>query len=367
MRLHSQDGRSATIFFQLLVIGLLGLSGVAHANELIAKTETVTNFGLMTPSFWRSQSLSRSPSNVVAFSDSFIRSELIKNNLGMMLERREIASFSGTSNVLVAAAKNNSAASLADATYSLRGKLNSFDFDALGVVIQSTSKDKYFFWKITPKIIQIRSYKTGFGNGQLRVDGSNQSLNGNIYQQAMNPFGFLVVNTPLELGLGVALDARLDWRIKEGLLSIEAINLLSEVKANGAHYSNRNYQLNTTSGSIVLSGLPSISGTYGQTNQRLVLPKILKVGYSKISEHPTSNWGWGAGFVGVDRDAFAWIAASYNRGNHTLEAKTFALRNLLLTYRGENIFSTGLGMDVSLACGLQGTLQSAVTAIRYVF
>lgn len=354
------NGRIAAIFFTLYSCTSLGIAG-----EIYWQLDSAINRGLLTDNYWQSQRLSQSSPKVLAYSDSQIGVLTEVAGQKIFLERRKISTLSTNTNSLLAA--SNPDRSLDGQNYGifpLKASLKKYEFDAVGLVFEGAIAPQ-LSWSISPKALRLNSFTTGEGQGELAVTTNSQHLSGNLSRQGMFSFGFTTDPQSTQVGVGGIIDLQLRWKSQSFQVDLNAVTLASRIPTSGMYYNQRSYQVSTQSGNLVFSNIPSLTGTYGQMDPTLKLPRIIKSTLSHQEIH--SNWSEYAGVITLEDGSIPWGGIGYKKGDSSAQVKTFALNNLFLTYEKTNFLVSNLGLELTIGSAFKGKTQVALTALRYKF
>jgi hypothetical protein len=141
--------------------------------------------------------------------------------------------------------------------------------------------------------------------------------------------------------------------------------LLSRISSSGAYFNERTYQISTQSGNLVFSKTPSLTGTYGQENRILHLPRIIKSTVSQ--ENSDSNWSKHFGVISLEDGHIPWAGVGYTQGNSAIKIATYALNNIFVSYEKRNFLIANLGFEITIGTALQGKNQITLTSLQYIF
>jgi hypothetical protein len=198
---------------------------------------------------------------------------------------------------------------------------------------------------LTPHLHVIHDYQRSTGDLSLQSVGAQSRLQGSVRRVGTRNYGFLL-DDKANAGWGWGMDAGLRVRSAWGETLLDASNLLSQLRFSTVHFSNRQYDVNTSNGSdLVLSEIPSVRGVYGLTKTSGKLPVAWQVRFVPAM---ASNASLGLTAMGSD---VRWFAAygqkikQYRWWMQTVETKNWSF-----------------GGDVQIADGW--SLGAGVTATR---
>jgi len=338
----------------------------ATCQEIYYESTSGINRGLLSESYWRSRSLQGSSANVLGYSDIKLGATAKIGNIEFVVEREEVAILSSNENSLFAAvtskqAFNNSSTGI----YPLTAKVNSYEYDALGIMLRNSTESNDINLVLIPKLLSLNSFKAGTGFGQLEVGTTSQRLTGSLSRQGLSSYGFLTNPNNLQIGTGGTLDAKLSYELKQNKFEIAIQNLMSKIPVNGYFNSDRSYQVTTQNGGLVFSTVPSLTGNYGQLNKSLKLPKILKTSWT--SQPAQSNWAEKLGVISFEDGKIIWGEVDYKYGNSSIQVKTYELQNIFLTLVMNNLILNNLSLEVTVGSAFHAKNQLLITGLHYSF
>lgn len=354
------NGRLTAIFFIFSTASFDLL-----ASEIYFSNQFAINHGLLDESYWKAESFNANPRKVLAYTDVSIGATSEIAGQTVFVERRKIATLNTNSNSLLAASRETDELDyVSPGKYPLVAHLNKFQFEAAGLLFNG-KLDQDVEWSLLPKFLKLNKYSIGDADGELNIESNAQHLNASVSRQGSSKFGYTTQPTNIQIGTGVALDANVKAKIDDYLVNLEIVNLFSRIPVNGAYYSERNYQINTQSNALVFNSTPSLTGTYGQIDANLQLPRILKADIANGA--PSSNWMQKAGVISFQGGYIPWVAISYKLGEHNLSATTYQMNNLFLTYEKKNILVRDLSFEATMGVADHGRSQLLLTKLRYMF
>jgi hypothetical protein len=178
---------------------------------------------------------------------------------------------------------------------------------------------------LVPHLHVIHDYQRSEGHLSLQTVGTQSRLQGSVRRVGTRNYGFLV-DDKANAGWGWGMDAGLRVRSDWGETQLEASNLLSQLRFSSVHFSNRQYDVNTSNGSdLVLSETPSVQGIYGHTKTSEKLPIAWQVRFVPVM---ATNASLGLTAMGSD---VRWFAAygqkikRYRWWMQTVETKNWSL------------------------------------------
>jgi hypothetical protein len=357
---YVSNGRFAAIFFASFSC----ISAVA-ADEIYWQLDSAINRGLLADNYWQSQTMKQSSPKVLAYLDSQIGVSTDVAGQKIFVERRKISTLSTNTNSLLAA--SNPERSLEGQSYGvfpLKASLQKYEFDAVGLVFEGAIA-RQLTWSVSPKALRLNSVSTGEGQGELVVTPNSQHLSGNLTRHGMSSYGFTSDPQSTQVGLGGSLDGQLRWKSPAVQVDLDAINLVSRIPASGLFYNQRSYQVSTQSGDLVFNNIPSLTGTYGQMDPTLKLPRIIKS--TLRHQEMQSNWSQSVGVINFQGSSIPWGGIGYKRGDASIQAKTYVLNNLFISYEQSHFLVSNLVFELTLGTAFQGKPQVALTTLKYVF
>lgn len=178
---------------------------------------------------------------------------------------------------------------------------------------------------LAPHVHVIHDYQRSDGHLSLQTVGTQSRLLGSLRRVGTRNYGFLIEDKA-NSGWGLGLDASLLMRSAWGKTQIDASNLFSRLRFSNIHFSNRQYDVNTSNGTdLVLSEIPSVQGFYGQTKTTERLPIAWQARFEPVMASNTSF-----GFTALGSDV-RWFAAygqqikQYRWWMQTVEAKNWSV------------------------------------------
>jgi len=181
----------------------------------------------------------------------------------------------------------------------------------------------------------------------------------------MSSYGFTTDPQSTQIGVGGSIDLQLRWKSQSFQVDLSAVNLASRIPTSSMYYNQRSYQVSTQSGNLVFSNVPSLTGTYGQMDPTLRLPRIIKstLGHQESQ----SNLSEYVGVITLQEGSIPWGGVGYKWGDSSIQAKTYALNNLFISYEQTNFLLSNLLFEVTLGTAFQGKSQLALTTLKYTF
>lgn len=360
-RNFSLNGRHAAIFF-LWLIGC-----VASAQQVALTQDVMVNRGLLDESFWRNQALQSSARRVIAYTDVGVHAEWPIMGQALIYERKTINTLLSNSNTLAMVSRDGAYSSMmGNGALELQAQTKRYKFDALGAKLSTSSLDESLHWFVSPKWVRLLDMREAEGVGNFSKDDTSLSLQGDLQRAGLTSYGFQTDSTPPSLLSGGALDVGFAFESVTWRLNGSAQHLYSKIPAHALYFSNRTYNVNaTTAQGIVYSSVPSLSGTYGQQDKSLSLPKIVKAEGAYKSGF-AGAW-LKAGLVGVDGRYVTWLGAMFPVGGHELEIRNYELNNLQFTYRTPAVLKGHLSGEVMLIRDVTGSHKSLVSGLRLSF
>lgn len=356
----SKNGRIAAIFFLIAT--------QAAAQSVVATQVQVINRGLLEEGFWRNQSLRGKVDRVVGLSDVGIQFEapLANQAWGIALERRTISTLSSNFNTLTLSARSGAdQADLDKRGLALSAQTKRYEFDALSLLWRDQIPGASLKWKLAPKWVRLRDVRELSGMGRLDRSDENLSLNATLDRRGTNSYGFEAEPSEANLSHGASLDAGVTWESGLITLDIQASNLFSRIPSNTVFFSDRTYQVNSSTQGIVFNDVPSLSGTYGHRRVNLALPRLVK------SEISYTGWSTGvrpkAGIFMVDGHAISWVGLLLPMGRHEFELRNFELNNTQFTYRALRPFDGPLSAEMTLIRDTSGSYTSLLGSLMWAY
>ena len=325
-------------------------------------SQSFSNHGILTKGYWATQEIELRPTNTTGYNDVNLRASWPVKDLSMFVERSLVQTYVGGSNALSLAASDSfDTNSQASGQYPINLNIQRFEWDSLGFSVKGKS-DSYegISWKLEPKIVTLRAFKSGNGDAILAIGSNINTLNGTLHRESNSSYGYLVNPAQLDMGYGASADAFLKIDLQPAItLAFDVKNIGSRFIVHGAHENDRSYQVVQSAGQIIFSQVPSISGTYGQKKIDYRLPIFYKVGLSK--DGPLS---YGAGVIGFDSEKMGWARIGFRTGLNQVDVTSYAFNNLEVTFRRDNFFVKGLSVGFVFLTGFSGKpklqLQTAI-------
>ena len=356
-----QNGRSATIFF-------LALSNLSvDAQQLTITQDVMINRGLLDESFWRSQSIQATTHRVLAYTDVGVRAEWPVMGHALIYERKTINTLLSNSNTLTLVSKDGAYSSMmGNGGLDLQAQTKRYKFDALGVKFSGAALNESLLWGVTPKWVRMLNMREANGDGIFAKDDTSLSLQGNLQRMGLIPYGFQADSIEPKLMNGASIDVELAWESGPWKFNGNAQQAYSKLPAQALYFSNRTYSVNASaSQGILYSTVPSLSGSYGQRDMQLSLPKIVKTDLA----YKTGVLGmWvKTGLIGVDGHTVSWFGLMFNAGGHELELRTYELNNTQITYRTPAAFRGHLSGELMMIRDASGSQKAVVSGLRISF
>lgn len=328
-------------------------------------SQSFSDRGVLTKGYWAAQEISLSPTKTIGYSDVNLRASWPVKDQSMFVERSLVQTYVGGSNALSLAARDSfDTNSQASGQYPINVNIQRFEWDSLGFSVKGKS-DSYegISWKLEPKIVTLRAFKSGNGDAVLAIGSNINTLNGTLHRESNSSYGYIVNPAQLDMGYGVSADAFLKIDLQPATtLAFDVRNIGSRFIVHGAHANDRSYQVVQSAGEIKFSQLPSISGTYGQKNNDYRVPTFYKIGLSK--DGPLSL---GAGVIGFDSEKVGWVRIGYRTGLNNFDVTTYAFNNLEVTFRRDNLFVKGLSVGLVFLTGFSGKPKLQLQTVIYDF
>jgi hypothetical protein len=197
-------------------------------------------------------------------------------------------------------------------------------------------------WRMTPHVHLIHDYQRSVGNLSLQTTGTQSRLEGQLQRVGTRHYGFLVndqANAGWGWGVNMGLDLRSDW----GHGRLDVNNLMSQLRFSNIHFSNRQYQVNSTNGKdVVLSDIPSLQGNYGLTQSQERLPVVWQARFSPVMASKMQM-----GITAMGSDARWLLAYGHSMGQHRLWAQTVEAQNWSLGWETQAFNKWTLGVGVT--------------------
>lgn len=356
-----QNGRRAAIFFIALWYG------AGYAQQISVTQDVMVNRGLLDDSYWKNQPLQSTSKRVVAYTDIGARAEWPLLGQALVVERKTINTLASNSNTLTLAAKDGAYASqVGNGATELQAQTKRYQFDALGVKFAGAGGQDSVQWSVSPKWIRLLDMREGDGAGVLTKNDTTLSLLGDLQRTGMTSYGFQADPATPRLLNGGAVDLGLAWTSGVWKFNLHAQHLYSKIPAQSLYFSHRVYNVNaTTAQGITYSNVPSLSGTYGQRDMSLSLPRIVKADVSYKSGL-AGTW-LKTGIVSVDGRNVPWLGWMIPVGGHEFELRNYELNNTQFTYRTPAILKGYLSGEFMAIRDTSGHQKSLVGGIRLSF
>jgi hypothetical protein len=355
-----KNGRSAAIFFLLLCPSIARLQSI-ELNQNLA-----INQGLLDEGFWKSQPLSSRTSRVVAYTDVGIRMDSPFFNQAIMIERRVMSTLSSNTNTLALAAREGAYLSqLENGTVPLQASTKRYEFEALGLHLKGGGDGSSTRWYLTPKWVRMINVREARGAGWLEKTDTSVALHGVVSRQGMTPFGYEANMGSTHFFNGGTLDAGVQWNAHGFNMSIQGQNFYSRIPVDSLFFSERSYQINSTSEGIAFSNTPSLKGTYGRNDNVISLPRVIKseIAYFSRSHRIVPKWG----IIKIDRQALPWVAVAFPWGSQELELKSYEMNNTQVTYRMMRVLDQHLSIELSALRTASGSSQAFLVGVKWDF
>ena len=203
-------------------------------------------------------------------------------------------------------------------------------------------------FNIEPHLLHIQDYQHARGELGLFNESNTNQLQGQLNRVGTRHYGYLIQDQP-DAGWGMGLHFKGRWESPLGQVDWRVQNLYSQLRFSTLHYSNRQYQVQTQSGQIKVSDIPSVTGNYGLGARHESLPMAWQM-LLNPGHHPDIRLG----LVGMERQAR--LLLRYERGWDTG-------RWWLQTIQADN-WSAGLiwsvlpQLEVGMAIGATDRLRS---------
>ena len=324
------NGRSAAIFFLCLSASVItGAQTLSYTNDAGASQ------GLLTNDYWARQNLTTESKAMTGFADSAVKAQAQVGSVGIFVEKRQQAVLHASQNVMVLAANNElDTGKLGNGAYPLEGELRKFEYMALGVKLGHWQSASELQWQWSPKIVKLDQFKLTQGVGQITIANNAAQLTAGAHSQGQETFAFDPFAKSLDIGYGFSNDASVAYKKDDWSFQWKGSNIYSSIQVNGLFFIDKNYRVNQANGKITSSDIPSLTGSYGQVNQKLKLPVINELAASHAPA--SSSWRQDLGVVVVMDKVIPWAATAYQWHDYTIQAKTFHLQNLRLTLAKQN-------------------------------
>jgi hypothetical protein len=197
-------------------------------------------------------------------------------------------------------------------------------------------------WRVKPHVHLIHDYQRSVGNLSLQTTGTQSRLEGQLQRVGTRHYGFLV-NDQADAGWGWGVNMGLDLRSDWGHGRLDVNNLMSQLRFSNIHFSNRQYQVNSTNGKdVVLSDIPSLQGNYGLTQSQERLPVVWQARFSPVMA-PKMQMG----ITAMGSDARWLLAYGHSVGKHRLWAQTVEAQNWSVGWETQAFNKWTLGAGVT--------------------
>jgi hypothetical protein len=195
---------------------------------------------------------------------------------------------------------------------------------------------------VTPHLHLIHDYQRSVGNLSLQTSGTQSRLEGQLQRVGTRHYGFLV-HDQADVGWGWGVNMGLHLRSDWGHGRLDVNNLMSQLRFSNIHFSNRQYQVNSTNGKDVwLSDIPSLQGNYGLTQSQERLPVVWQARFSPVLA-PQMQLGISA----MGSDARWVMAYGHSVGKHRLWVQTVEAQNWSLGWQAQAFHKWTLGAGVT--------------------
>lgn len=339
----------------------------SYSQQVSLLQDVMINRGLLDDGFWKGQVLQSSSQRVIAYTDVGVRAEWPLMGHALVYERKTINTLMSNSNTLALVSREGAYSSMmANGGVALEAQTKRYKLDALGVKIQGAIRGDSLRWFVSPKWVRVLDMREADGVGVLSKDDTSLSLQGELHRTGLTSYGFQADAVPTKLMNGGSLDAGVTWDSDMWKLSGNAQHLYSKLPAQSLYFSQRSYNVNASvAQGIIYSNVPSLSGTYGQRDTSLALPKIVK-GEAGYKSGLGGTWVK-AGLVGVDGRYVSWLGFMIPVSGHELEFRNYELNNIQLTYRTPSVLQGHLSGEVMVIRDVSGSQKSLVSALRLNF
>lgn len=199
-------------------------------------------------------------------------------------------------------------------------------------------------WRVTPHVHLIHDYQRSVGNLSLQTAGTQSRLEGQLQRVGTRHYGFLV-NDQADAGWGWGVNMGLVLRSDWGHGRLDVSNLMGQLRFLNIHFSNRQYQVNSTNGKdVVLSDVPSLQGNYGLTQSQERLPVVWQARFNPVMAPKMQ-----LGITAMGSDARWLLAYGHSVGKHRLWAQTVQAQNWSLDWETQAFHKWTLGAGVTAA------------------
>lgn len=322
-----------------------GLSGLAQAQwSLGFDAQQQTGRGLISARHWDSEKIDANGPRTWNYLNAQAGGQWRHGDWSVVVHRSRQVYFKGDANALTLASENERTGSIDTSGWTslqVKGQLSTLDASEIKLA-RSWSALERGSLVIEPRITQIHSFQNTELDLAWLSDGSTSELKGRLQRVGTRVYGFDPNDRP-DAGWGWGLNARGSVDLPWGLTSsFEAINLLSRLEFSNVHYSDRRYDIAGQDRKIVLRDSPSVSGRYGQQQNRQKLPM-----YWQIRGQWQGVPGLSLGWVGIDQFADAQLSYAFRIPQGQARVETIGLHNATLALSWQPTPKLALAMAVT--------------------
>lgn len=336
---------------------------VAHAEQLFISADSSISRGILNEKYWASQVLSNNDDALIAYADFSRRFEFNLLSTDLFVESHTVASMSTTANSLVMFSKDDaSIRRLPDLQTKLAGKLLSYGYDALGIIIKSAPENNNFAWSFSPKILRMTNFKSDDGSGVFSKQTDYYHLAAETNSIGYWEYGFFENPTEkVKFGPGVAADLSIKYQDKYLSAQLNVINIYSRVSNYALFYNSKRYQTNSKDTVILSNNLPAMAGEYGQSDFVSSLPifSTLKLEYAD----PHQKLRGAIGIDTLDNTSAGWGALTFQHDDVEISAKSYGLKKMALAGQVRNLWLHGLSFGLGFESDFKGEWQ--FNALRF--
>ncbi len=261
-----------------LLISLNSLAQPLSSWSFSHKTEAYSTRGLIDARHWLGHGLRESPQNVWAAyrSETALSAAVTElKPLTLSVSAHREAYFSGNGNVLYVAARAEKEGAVEyDKPGVFAGQGRFFDLDATRIQLSGRRElPLQGAWlSLAGYFDLVREFQTGSVDALLQTQGTQSSLRGTLNRIGTRSYGPLERDRPDE-GYGFGLNLEAGMQLPGGAVTLGVNNLLSQLRFDSIHYSERRYQVVEKNGRLIPGELPALTGRYGVTSKTLSMPR----------------------------------------------------------------------------------------------
>jgi len=339
----------------------------SQAVQLLISGDTLISQGLLSENYWSRSTVTDKDEALIAYVDLVKRVDFEAMDYFFFVESRSVASMTTTRNSLTLFSKGDAASSLLqNRAIGLDGNLLSYSFNAVGMQLESSSENKRWSWRVSPKLLKITSFKSDTGSGIFSKFGETQKLTADTHSIGFWEYGFFENGTQaVNFGNGIATDLQLRYFEENLSVQFSAENLFSRITNYGLFYNSKKYQTESKNSLIISNALPAMSGAYGQQDFVSSLPIFsrLFVEY-RLPDHSVKL---SAGLDTLDNTNRGWGAMAVAHNDLMIHLKTYGFQNLALICQINNFWARGLTVGLGLESDLKGEWQFNAARVSYSF